>query len=304
MNITAEQLEDIIAKHEKWVKGIDGGERANLRDANLCGANLRSANLSDANLCGVNLSDVDLCGADLRGANLYGANLCSADLYCTDLHGANLYSTNLRGADLHSANLSGADLRGAGLRGTDLSHANLHSANLYNADLSGVDLHGANLYCADLRNANLSGADLSDADLRSANLHGADLRGIYLNCTDLSGIENIPFIPTSCPDTGTFMAWKKARGYIVKLQIPETAKRSSSTGRKCRCNEAMVLAIENLDGTASELTEIESSYDGDFVYKVGETVKVNNFCEDRFTECAPGIHFFINRQEAVNYNQL
>jgi hypothetical protein len=44
-----------------------------------------------------------------------------------------------------------------------------------------------------------------------------------------------------------------------------------------------------------------SKYDVDFVYKIGETIQVDNFEENRFVECAPGIHFFINKQEAIEY---
>lgn len=47
---------------------------------------------------------------------------------------------------------------------------------------------------------------------------------------------------------------------------------------------------------------MSSWYDVEFVYRVGEIVKVQDFCEDRFAECAQGIHFFIDREEAVNYN--
>lgn len=139
-------------------------------------------------------------------------------------------------------------------------------------------------------------ADLTHADLRDANLRYADLTR-----ADLRGAKNIPCIPMSCPDSGSFIGWKKASQHIVKLQIPDTALRSSATGRKCRCNEAIVLAIENYDGTTSDCTEIASDYDNGFIYKVGETVRVENFDENRFNECAPGIHFFINRQEAVMY---
>lgn len=55
-------------------------------------------------------------------------------------------------------------------------------------------------------------------------------------------------------------------------------------------------------GECANLDEIASDYDDTFIYKIGETVAVPNFCEDRFKECAEGIHFFINRQEAVEYN--
>lgn len=125
----------------------------------------------------------------------------------------------------------------------------------------------------------------------------ADLSGAYL-----SGAKNIPYIPMACPDSGVFTAWKKAGGKIVKLLIPEDARRSSATGRKCRCDKAVVIAIENLDGTAPGIVSVASNRDRNFIYTVGETVSVPDFCEDRFQECAAGIHFFINRQEAVEYS--
>ena len=109
----------------------------------------------------------------------------------------------------------------------------------------------------------------------------------------------------TCPDTGAFVGWKKANcGEIIKLLIPEDAKRSSATGRKCRCNKAVVLSIEE-DGVIHDKPEPDffaySNHDTNFTYRVGETVSVDDFCENRFAECAPGIHFFINRQEAVEY---
>ena len=159
------------------------------------------------------------------------------------------------------------------------------------ADLSGADLSRANL-----SRANLSGANLSGADLSRANLSGADLYG-----ADLSGAKNVPFIPMACPDTGAFIGFKKASGHIVMLGIPEDARRLSATGRKCRCDKAIVIRIEEMDGTASSLIEVRSDRDSSFVYKVGKMVSVPDFCEDRWKECSEGIHFFINRQEAVNY---
>jgi hypothetical protein len=112
----------------------------------------------------------------------------------------------------------------------------------------------------------------------------------------------------ACPDSGAFIGWKKARSSkgeypdwcIIKLEIPSDAKRSSAAGRKCRCDKAVVLVIESLGGTVI-YDHAYSDRDPDFEYKVGETVSVDNFDEDRFNECAPGIHFFINRQEAIDY---
>ena len=168
-------------------------------------------------------------------------------------------------------------------------YANLRGANLRDEDLRDADLRNADLRNADLRWADLEGVDLRGADLRWADFEGANLRG-----TDL-------YYPIACPEEGSFIAWKKAENCIVKLEVLEDAKRSSAAGRKCRCDKARVLAIENLNGSESHITEVNSNHDKTFIYRVGEVVSVNNFNENRWKECAPGIHFFITREEAVRY---
>ena len=218
--ISDTELKAIIYKHAKWARGEDGGERANLRGADLC----------NANLCGANLCGANLCGANLRGANLRNANLCDADL------------------------------------------------------------------C----NANLRGADLCDADLCGANLCGANLRGAK-NTDKTAWDAYTAFYPLQCPETGSFIGYKKAADKIVMLEICADAKRSSATSRKCRCSKAKVLSITHLDGSDSGLTEVRNNYSKEFVYRVGETVEVPDFDENRWNECAPGIHFFVTREEAVKY---
>ena len=195
---------------------------------------------------------------------------------------------DLRDTDLYGADLCNADLRGANLSDADLCDADLRSANLSDADLCDADLYGANLSDADLCNADLRGADLRGADLRGANLCGANLRdakGCYL----------------SCPTEGSFIGWKKASGCIVKLRIPEDARRSSATGHKCRCDKAYVMEIQNMDGTKATEDTVRSDHDQNFVYTVGATVEVPDFDDNRWSECAPGIHFFIDRRAAVEY---
>ena len=231
--------------------------------------------------------------ADLRCANLSDANLSGAYLYDANLSDANLSGANLSGAYLYGANLSGADLRCANLRCANLSDANLSGANLYGANLSDANLSDANLSDADLRCANLSDANLSDADLSGANLYGANLSD-----ANLSGAKGCYL---SCPTEGSFIGWKKASGHIVKLRIPEDARRSSATGRKCRCDRAHVMEIQNMDGTKSNADTVHSDHDKNFVYTVGATVEVSDFDDNRWNECAPGIHFFIDRRAAVEY---
>ena len=183
--------------------------------------------------------------------------------------------------------------------------ANLSGADLHGADLSGADLSGANLSWADLSWADLSGANLSGADLRGADLHGADLHGADLHGADLRWVQHIEsarnlFYPLTCPEKGEYTAFKKADEKIVELRIPADAKRLSATGRKCRANKAVVISITTLDGDPAG-NEVCSDHDKDFVYRVGETVEVQNFDENRWNECAPGIHHYITREEAVRH---
>ena len=279
------KLNKILSNHKLWLTDKPNGIRADLK--------------------GVNLKGVNLSGADLKYANLYGANLYDADLYGADLYGANLGCAYLRDADLRSADLKGAYLKGADLSGADLRSADLRSANLWDADLRCANLSGANLGCADLRDADLRDVNLRDVnlgcvDLSGADLKGADLSGANLWDADLSCVKNI-FFPMACPEKGSFIAFKKAGCYIIELFIPSNAKRCSATSRKCRCSKAKVISITTLSGDKTNITEVHSNYDPNFIYKLGEYVEVKNFDDNRWNECSTGIYFFITRQEAVNY---
>ena len=211
-----------------------------------------------------------------------------------------------RGVKLSDANLEGANLGGANLGYADLGYANLRDANLGGANLGYADLGYANLRDANLRGANLEGANLEGADLRGAdlrdvNLEGADLRDVNLEGVNLEGAKNIPFIPMNLPE-GEFIAWKKlANGLIVKLKILTDSKRSRANGDKCRCDKALVLEFQNSDGSKSDLKTFTNKNYSECAYIVGEVVKADKWDENRWNECSNGIHFFIDKESAVNY---
>lgn len=161
--------------------------------------------------------------------------------------------------------------------------ANLSDANLSYADLIDVDLMGADLRNTDLSGVNLSGANLIDADLMSTKTN------IYTIGYNLA-----------CPEEGSFIGYKKANGCIIKLLILEDAKRSSATTCKCRCDKAKVLEIKEIE-TGLKVQAVNSSYDYQFIYRVGEIVTVEDFDDNRWNECSTGIHFFMNKENALNY---
>ena len=192
---------------------------------------------------------------------------------------------------LEEAAKHGANLYGANLYGADLTRANLTRANLTRANLTGANLTRANLY----------GADLTRANLTRANLYGANLYGANLDGANLDGATNIPFIPFACPSDGAFIGWKKVNNCLVMLEIPEDARRCSCTSQKCRCDKAKVLGITNL-ATNESVSEIKNTlYSPAVTYVVGEMVYPDSFDENRWKECSHGIHFFINKQNAIDY---
>lgn len=139
-----------------------------------------------------------------------------------------------------------------------------------------------------------AGYDGVEADLRGANLRGA-------THVETAIVDNHTlFFSMQCPESGSYTGFKKAGGLIVQLEIPADALRSSATSRKCRASKAFVVSITDMDGNPAG-DRVESDYDKSFVYTVGEFIEVKDFDTDRWNECAPGIHHYITRAEAVRH---
>ena len=226
--ITQKEPDKIIEKHELWLKGEDGGERADL-------------------------SNKDLSFMSLAGVNLCGANFSSANLFCASFSDTNLCRANLA---------------------------------------------GANLCDAFLVRTNLTEADICQTNFHKAKIAGANLGGVIAD-------DNTKYFNLVCPEEGSFIGWKKAFSkdwyqVLIKLLIPKDAKRSSATTRKCRASKAKVLKM--VVAETGEVVDVAySCYQSDFEYHTGEYVYPDSFDEDRWIECANGIHFFMTKQEAIDY---
>ena len=159
-----------------------------------------------------------------------------------------------------------------------------------NEDVEGWEDMRANLSGANLSNANLNYANLSNADLSNANLSGANL-----NYADLSGAKGalIEFRKGKML-TEDIIGYKNCRGdVIVKLLIPRGAIVFSINGNKCRTNKAKVLEIEGATRAISQHKYMS--------YYVGDEFTVYDFNCEYNVECASGIHFFMTKEEAMNY---
>lgn len=162
--------------------------------------------------------------------------------------------------------------------------------------------------------------------LNSANFYASDItsRTEFVDCKTNRETRGLIL---ACPAVGEFIAWKKVivevkkkisdensfieyknikTTALVQLLIPEDALRSSSTTTKCRANKAKVIGIEVLDPevlkwTPMEEWDIHSDYDRSFKYHIGDELIIPNFDDNRWNECAPGIHFFMDKEDAKEY---
>ena len=210
----------------------------------------------------------------------------------------NTMEKTLEKAVKENVDLSFANLSYRVLSDVNLSNANLKYASFVGSKLNKVNFNGANLRGTIFGYSELTDVDFTDADLRCADLYGTKITHEQL--------INVKGINDQCPKKGSFIGWKKCIDdsevpYIVKLEIPADAKRSSSTTNKCRCSHAKVLEIQNIDGTIADVDKVYSWFGKKFEYKVNEMIYPDSFDDRYWVECSHGIHFFINREDAVNY---
>ena len=268
--INGKTLEEILENHLHWLKeDINGWKEMR--------ANLDGADISNTDLRGVNLRCANLDGVNFYGSDLRKANFCSASLYQASFSYANLHEAKLDDADIFNSNLIRADFNGASLVNTCLEYANLTNAYFQYANLGWADLRNCNLYHVNFRCCNLWGANLV-------------------------GAKDVPYIPLRCPSDGAFIGWKRIKDVLVKLEIPADAKRSSATTNKCRCDKAKVLGFyDSLGINELNITELVNDKYEKCKYVKGEMIYPDFFDENRWNECSHGIHFFVNKQDAINY---
>ena len=267
--INGKTLAEILENHLHWLKrDVDGWEemRANLDGTNISNTDLRYVNLKYAHL-----DDVDFCQSNLKGADL-------------------------RRASLHHAYFGYANLCEANLNGADIVNGNFYYADFRDASLINTYLVGSHLVRADLQCANLGWADL-----RNCVFYDTDLRDCNFMYANFRGSEYVPYIPLECPSDGAFIGWKKVNDVLIKLEIPEDARRSSATTKKCRCDKAKVLGFYDLNSNELNIDKIINHTYNTCEYRKGEMVYPDYFDENRWYECSHGIHFFINKQDAINY---
>lgn len=179
------------------------------------------------------------------------------------------------------------------------------------------------------RECNFSHCDMTNITFKSCSFYNCDFDKAelppFFRPNNMEDCVNVPYMPMACPEEGEFIGYKIASSeqmmsnmpsfimpyenngpanVLVTLKIPADARRSSAGGRKCRCDKAKVIGLEFFGKDFKGAKVAYSKFDVRFKYRIGEEISVPFFDENRWHECAAGIHFFINRKEALQYYGL
>lgn len=283
VTINQEQFDDIIEKHLMWRDDSKTGQRATLINCRLIYVHYSGSIVKDLSLCFMIGCTFDSCSFD----------------YC-DIHSSNLDSSEFNNCTFNNCTFSNTSLSGGTIKTTAFNGCCFVDVNLYNSETENCTFE--NCY---FENTNLCYSIIKENTYTDTKFNDC-----YFTDSIIEGNTGDECFSAASivPECGSFIGWKKCfvsasnkTPVIVKLEILEDSKRSSGTERKCRCEEAKVISITSMDGETN-YDVAYSFFDMGFAYRVGYTVKSDSFNDNRFETCSNGIHFFLTRQEAENYN--
>lgn len=239
-------------------------------------------------------------------------------------------------ADLTNVDMSDIMISDAVFINCNLSYTKWERANILQTVFTNVKFTDTKFLTAFIRESSFINCNLLNTEFTKCKFYELVFVGTnnnYPKFRDNKGFDSITFddmfvdifsgntvdtdsyYPLRCPSDGAFIGWKRVKyseGYgkdrkyaLIKLEIPEDAKRVSASSlfdRRCRCSKAKVLEIHDVDTNESLKAVVNRNDEARKLwYVVGETVYPDSFNCNRWDACSHGIHFFINKQDALEY---
>ena len=311
--ISKEVLDAMLLEHALWLKDNKQGKCIELRGYNLNKHDLSGTDLSYADFTGTSFLESKLCGTNFTCAKLHNATFDLADMSEAVLDEAELYGASICHANLANVSAIKANFASCIMWNSKLNEASMAGACFYTAQLCDCDFTSADLRFCDLCYSNIDYTCFEKADLGWANFTyakktfwanfgEADLTDVdFTDCcladNAVNGAKGL-FIPMACPEEGAFIAWKKCQdNRIVKLMVPENALRTGGDRFSCRASEVEILDIYSENNNCAEAV----SFEDDYTFRRGETIKDKQVFDSSLLHDGAGIHFFLSRAEAENY---
>lgn len=89
---------------------------------------------------------------------------------------------------------------------------------------------------------------------------------------------------------------------MLKILVPKNVKRLKATNdTKCRAARVIIQDACTFYGERKRGTLHSPFYGSGLGYRVGEHLKADKYSPDKTEACMPGIHFFLNIQDAVKF---
>ena len=131
-------MQELLLRHGDYLRGVNGGKRADLRGKFLQNIKVQKGRLRDSLLSGCDFTGSDMTGTDFSNSDCFGAVFRRAKL-----GGANFFKADIRGVKFTGSILRGADFRDADMRPGDIRDNKMERAQ--SVDPSDAVLDNANL---------------------------------------------------------------------------------------------------------------------------------------------------------------
>jgi len=227
-----------------------------------------------------------------------------AAFFWTDFSGVDLSGKNLTMSCFSECSFVGCKLTGTNFSSANIDRCVFTGCDLTDCSFAGARISGTNFSLAVIKNGVFANALIEDTVFEGADLTDAKLYDARIDEDALlkaSGVEVcIRQIPHRCPDKDAFICYKKVRdNLIIKLEVPDDAKRINIDKTRCKASKVIVLEFQNINGTKSKKTEVASLHNPNFIYHPGDEIEIKSFRND--ASATSGIYFFMERDNAVKY---
>lgn len=216
--------------------------------------------------------------------------------------------------DVEESHFASFNFIGGKLKNFQFKECHIHSLDLSSQDSSSiVKLKVDQIY---IRSSFIDHATFLSDHIKEINVRTSMLNRSVTYDSKLPKIfseRSVGFIPTQqhltlykkakvvCKDTG-----KQIDEVIVKLEVPDDAKRVYCDYGKIRVSKAVTVGFYKLNGKTYTLNTkrghiVVAQYGVGYEYEIGKTQKPTEAFDSTFGRCGSGIHGFESFHEAVDY---